>query len=430
MIFSVNIRPIFRIAVGLSLIIASPAGSLHAESISNFNVFGGHSVVLSGIINSSQTPTGPIGSNNDIHSSTSGNFQSFSGGGSFDSANAGPTVTGDVTFNGDVYIGALSSVGGNVNAGGDANLGTNVSGNVVAAGNVTATANIANNLEAGGNVFVNGLSTVTGNVLSNGDVTVNITVDGNVNYGVGRLLTVAFGGHVGGSTTSAAVAVTPATFSTVPLPAAHSFTAGGVNVTMPTFATQTLSPGSYGNLTMAGSNTLNLSAGNYYFSSFTMTGSFLNLDLNTSGGPINIYVTNSTALHDATTNVNGVSYQNVGSSAIGQIYFETHGSLSVDFSHMVGTFYAPFGDINIQSLSSFTGNVYAGHDVVADFPTFMSGPVSPTLGVPEPAGFVMALAGTGLLHSRLLETVSGAPQVAGSLVVAGYRASILVLAAG
>ncbi|HZZ82330.1 MAG TPA: polymer-forming cytoskeletal protein, partial [Gemmataceae bacterium] len=332
-----------------------------------------------------------------IHSSASGTFQSFSGGGSLDNANAGPTISGDVTFNGDVYIGALSSVGGNVNAGGDANLGTNVAGNVVAAGNATVSANIAGNIEAGGNVSVNGLSTVTGNVLSNGDVTVNSTVDGNVNYGVGHSLTVAFGAHVNGSTTSAPASVTPAVFSTVPLPAAHSFTTGSTNVTMPTFATQTLAPGSYNNLTMAGSNTLNLSAGNYYFTNITMNGSFLTLNLNTTGGPINIFVTDSTALHDVTTNINGVGYQNVGPTAIGQVYFETHGSLSVDFSNLVGTFYAPFGDINIKSLSSFTGNVYAGHDVVADFPTFYSGPVSPTLGVPEPASLAIALACVSLL---------------------------------
>lgn len=392
--FQLNLCSLIRIVSVATLSITLGTAATRAESISNFSVFGGHSVVLTGIASATQTA---VGSNHDIHSSASGTFQSFSGGGSFDSANAGPTVSGDVIFNGDVYIGALSSVGGNVNAGGDANLGTNVAGNVLAGGNVLATANITGDIDAGGNVLVKGLSTVTGNVLSNGDVTVSSTVNGNVNYGIGHLLTVAFGAHVNGSTTSSPITVTPQSFSTVPLPAAHTFATGNSNITMATFATQTLAPGSYNNLTMAGSNTLNLSAGNYYFNNITMNGSFLNLNLNTTGGPINIFVTDSTALHDVTTTVNGVGYQNVSQAAISQVYFETHGSLSVDFSHMIGTFYAPYGDINIASLSSFTGDVYAGHDVIADFPNFYSGPVSPTLGVPEPASFVIALVGVGLV---------------------------------
>ena len=186
--------------------------------------------------------------------------------------------------------------------------------------------------------------------------------------------------------------MTPPSFTTLALPAAHSFSSGGTSFLLNTFAAQTLSPGSYGELVMIGSNTVNLSSGNYYFDDIRTIGSFATFNFDTTHGPINIFVTGAVFMKSATMNLNGVSYSSVAPGDAGQIYWETHDNLYVQFASLLGTYYAPFGDLEIMSLSQANGELIAGHDIITDGGTFVFGaPSTSMLLVPEPSGYSLGL---------------------------------------
>jgi hypothetical protein len=359
-----------------------------ADLVTSYNVFAAHEVRLSGTINNSASFPGPIGSNHDVRLGASGKFQSLAGGGTLYGTGTGAAISGNVTFAQDVTLGALTTVGGDLSAGSNANLQGTIDGDAIAGGTATSTAHILGNLLGAGGVSTSGVGLVGGSLLSDGNVHVGANVAANVNYGVGKSYSISPGKSVGGSVTSSNVAITPSGFDPVIMPAAHSITTGATNIALATFATRTISPGHYGHVTLAGSNTLNLSAGDYYFSDIIMNGSFLTLNYNLTSGPIHVYVKGNAVFNNANTHVNGVNYNAINPALAPQIQFEAQGALTVSNSSLFGTFYAPFGDITIQGLSNFTGGVYSGHDIIADGANFSFGSGSNSC-VPEPSSYLL-----------------------------------------
>ena len=278
-----------------------------------------------------------------------GSVQTINSGGSLINTFGGLGATGNVVADGDATYNFFGSVGGNLNVGGNLQTTANVGGNIVAGGNVNTSGNTTGNIFAGGWVVNSG------------------TVSGNIHP---------------------ASAVSPATFTPLTLPPAHNFSSGGNDVTMPTFASQTLSPGSYGEVLLDGSNTLNLSTGTYYFNDIRMLGSFATFNFDTTKGPINIFVTGEILLSSATMNLNGVNFSSVNPSSAGQVYWETHSDLYGTFSSVLGTVYAPFGNIQLFSLSNGVGNFVAGHDFITDGGTFRFGAASSS--IPEPTSIALA----------------------------------------
>ncbi|HEX3727020.1 MAG TPA: polymer-forming cytoskeletal protein [Pirellulales bacterium] len=326
--------------------------------MTDYNMFAGHSIIGTGIITS---PGGKMGSNGDLFLSGT-NVQAINGGGSlFDNFGAVDT-TGDVTVDGNATATFFGAIGGNLNVGHNANLTANIGGNIVAGGTVATSGATTGSIFAGGLATLNPLGTVGGAIHS-------------------------FSG------------MTPPSFTPLVIPAAHTFAAGGPDISVPQLGQQTLAPGSYGDFTMAGANTIHLSSGNYYFNDITMTGSFVTWALDTTHGPINIFVTGSVFLDNPTVTLNGVAFSNITAANAAQVFWETHSNFYADFASLVGTVFAPDGDIQLVKLSNELGTLVAGHDIITDGATFTPGAVSPTLlSVPEPSGLVLALvAGAGLL---------------------------------
>ncbi len=352
-------------ALSLLVVLAMAASAARADSIASYNVFAGHAITaISGSLND---PTGVIGSNGDLFLSGATAKSVRAGGSIYDNFGA-VTTTGDVTINGNALMTFSGSIGGNLNVGGGLNTTANVAGNIVAGGNVVSNGNVTGSIKAGGSISL-GLSATVG------------------------------------AGTFPFSPVSPPAFTPVDLPSSHSFSAGATNVNLALFDTRTLSPGSYGELTMIGSNTVYLSAGDYYFSDIRSLGSFVTFNFETTQGPINIFVTGDVFLISAEMKLNGAAFNSVPGIAASQIYWETHANFAVQFTNLLGTVYAPNGDINFTSLSKANGNLYAGHDIVTDGGSFTAGAVSPTLLVPEPSSAALcliALAGLAMTRPRRL----------------------------
>jgi hypothetical protein len=203
------------------------------------------------------------------------------------------------------------------------------------------------------------------------------------------------------------------------LPAATVFSSGGAHYTLNGTATGnslgnsvtlTLAPGSYGVVRVGGTSTLNLSSGDYYFDKIWTTNSpTLNLDL--SGGAINIYVTDQVLFG------NNVKVNLVNGGSPSDVYMEVH-ALGTAFnaaggSDWIGTVYAPYGSIAFGAGSGtglVQGAFYAGgeievkHGISFDYtpppPVIVE---SPDVAVPEPATAllgVMGLAGALAMSRR------------------------------
>jgi hypothetical protein len=249
-----------------------------------------------------------------------------------------------------VQIGVGSTVTGLVGS------GTTVVGMALVGG----TAGVYGDVRSGDDVQLNNLSFVTGTV----------TNPGTLSLGAGATV----GAHV------TAMPDLPT------LPAATVYGAGVSNQTIPNRGTLTLAPGAYGNISLGGNTTLNLSAGDYFFNTLS-AGNQLGLNLNLGGGDVRVFVVG--AIH-----LGSVDVLPTGGTAA-DIYFETHYSGANAFQasgqvDWLGTVFAPYGQIHLGSggtTGTFQGNLWAGASVIIEHGVVGTAP--PVSPVPEPASVAL-----------------------------------------
>jgi hypothetical protein len=283
-------------------------------------------------------------------------------------------------------------------------------------------------IKSAGTVALQAVGVVNGNIIAGGAVTlsgggagvrVNGTVD--VNLASGTALSVSGTSHLitgvvtkfaaasanfGGGATQAANAPagvvngTPTPYVTTAIPAATAFSSGGSNVTVAAAGTTTLTPGSYGAIQLNANATLKLTAGNYYFDSFNSVnsalGTFLNLDV--SGGAINIYVTGNV------TPGAGFNMLGVTAATAHLVYLETLANFNWAAGANNGTFYGTIfasgpgtstasGNITFGGDSTLVGRAWARRNITTDQDfTQMNAPFP---SAPEPT--TLTLFGVGLL---------------------------------
>jgi hypothetical protein len=370
-----------------------------AGQATDFAIFGQQGVS----IGQSSTVNGVVASNGDIAVNPFSNFAGLTGGGALDANTLGDfTVNGAVTFNGNVSTGQFANINGPINSGGTVNVGVGATtqaitatGDVIEQQSATTTGNVL----AGGS-FTNGVfGQNIGNVAANGNVTVDGTVNGHVTYG--NTLAVGVFGKINGSTSQGVTTVSPASYTTTNTPPATSFTSGGPNVNGNNSgsASNPLAPGHYGALNIGTFGQLYLTAGNYYFSSFSFSGNSINL-LNV--GPnslINIFVTGN-VFEDTFANVtvNGASYSSANSALAGDVLLETLGNYSQNSLGSVnffGTIFAPDGTVTIGQFSNLTGQIIASGQVSIGV-EFNQNFVASQL-LPEPGTLGMETIGVGMM---------------------------------
>jgi hypothetical protein len=189
------------------------------------------------------------------------------------------------------------------------------------------------------------------------------------------------------------------------MPAADTFAAGGADVNVPTFASATLTPGSYGALTLGtspfGSATLTLTGGDYFFTGITSEGAFNTLNLDLTSGPVRIFVTGDVDLGTAfTTEVNGGPAGGADPGLAAGDLLETLGNFNgsgfFTSDLFFGTIFAPDGSITTGFQTNVIGSlvgetIAAGSTNVTGVPYAGFAPSA----VPEPS--TLALAGLGAL---------------------------------
>jgi hypothetical protein len=167
----------------------------------------------------------------------------------------------------------------------------------------------------------------------------------------------------------------PQLFSLITLPPATTFNSGGTNIS----SSCTISPGSYGNVNLGTSKTLNFSSGDYYFDSFSMGGSG-KLNMNVDAGKIRIFVTGNVTF--------GTSLQtNVLNGGPEDIYLEMHGNISFGGSDKwKGTVYCPSGNITIGTSCEIKGALWTNGEISIGGSTkiyFIVNSLGKESGVPE-----------------------------------------------
>lgn len=395
-----------RIAFLSALLVLGSASVLHAGFANEYAVFGGQSLTLEGF---AKITGGPAGSNGDVsHLGGIAYFDALYGGGTLNPTpptawNARQHVTGDVIFNSSVNINALSNIGGSLHSGGAVSIGANagpkgVGGDIIAAGAV----NILHYNQIGGSILA-GSHTILGDGVK---VARNIGANGNVALGLGSHVTglVTHSGtfsmnafsSVGGDIVGT-VNPQPAAFTPVSLPPATAFDSGGATLDLPVFADQTLSPGSYGDLVFRGSNTLRLSAGNYFFDSIASPGTFLNLHLDLTQGPINVFVAGDVQFKRVRAFVNGANSSDVPAALAGDMFLESHGNIVME-GYFFGSMYAPYGDVTTGTIGAVTGSIIAARDLVIGSATNIDDGLTTFVPskylaarVPEPASTLLLL---------------------------------------
>ena len=131
------------------------------------------------------------------------------------------------------------------------------------------------------------------------------TVNGSVTHG-GALTFGPFADASdisGGST--AGGPVTPAPFVAPALPAGTAAVAGSNDINLESFQNITLSPGTFGILNFASSNTVSLSAGTYVFQDINSTFSLNELAFDITGGAIEIFIAEPDVRFELIQSVNG-----------------------------------------------------------------------------------------------------------------------------
>ena len=367
-------------AVGAVGLAAQPADARQAAVFAggnlNFNSF-------------STVAGGPVVANGNVfHGKGLLTVDALYGGGTFSQGDvASQGVGGDVLFNGNIVglggpggpgaptgfvAGSVTSAAGGINFLSPA--GVNVAGDVTAAGDVSQRFN---------------LNAIGGSVLSGGNVLINGRVGGGVTYG-GTFTRGTFA-TIGGPIAQGGP-VNPAPFRPLAAPAGSGLASTGPDVTLGFGERRTLAPGNYGVLAYDEVNTVSLTAGTYVFKDIASTFVGNTLSLDTSGGPIKIFVDGDVTLELAQV-VNGVSVRSpFANPADSQdISFEVAGNFTAG-APMYGSIFAPNGSVTLQDFSNVTGRITAAGDVNI-------GAANVTV-VPEPAGLTVLLGGAMLLCRR------------------------------
>lgn len=372
-----------RFAWGLAALCAL-SGSVSAQ-MQGFAVYGGQGLSIG---QSTVIRGGATGSNGNVQSGAYVEYNGLYGAGSLISS--GSYLYGPVTFNGDVVIDSFATVRGNINAGGNVQVNTwpDMIGNITAAGNVgiSGSGAITGNIKTSGSYSHGSFHQHNGNIFAGGNVAFGGTITGDVTYG-GTYTPGTFA-TLNGSATAAPFTASPVPFAPRTLPAATVFTSGGGNIidTSSAGPDTFLTPGSYGNLIFDTLDELTLSAGDYYFDSFDFDGWALNLTGVSAATPIRIFVSGDIttgALVDMT--INGIDAANAPLELSRYVSWETHGDYIEDNlggNELIGTVFAPNGDIRIGQYTDVRGQLIAGGMVYTR-------PGATITAVPEPTGLVL-----------------------------------------
>jgi adhesin HecA-like repeat protein len=380
----------------LFLLAVVPAAA--QDHMSDFVVFAHEAVTYQGFTDSVGAPVGTNGNLN--HLAGIGTFTSLIGGGRLNGANtnARQRVDGDVDFFGDISINELSRVGGNLSgrnvlfeAGA---AGDGVVGRITAYGTVDLGAfNQVGNIDANGSVTLRPSARVLGGLSSNGNVTLETAakVDGHVIHA--GTLTIAPLAMVG-SSSAGSILLTPDSY--VPVPIAIPPTPPpslAPPIILPLFAERTFAPGHYSDLLLEGSNDLFLSAGDYYFNNIEMVGTFADLHLDLTAGPIRIFVHDDARFNRLSTFINGVPQATANPALAADVILEAHGHVTLSGEFFGGVF-APYGEVTLDTLTNVIGSVVAGEQVIAESSANVSYVRNNYLtAVPEPSALALTAIG-------------------------------------
>lgn len=296
--------------------------------------------------------------------------------------------------------GAVTVNSGFVGSGGDVAVG--------------GSSQLKSNVYAGGNISAGSSTVIKGSAVATGTVNIGsaATLMGNLDAGAAAGVAVAIGGaskvdgvttHRPGTTLSQGSAVTvheaigvPAAFAAPSLPLATAFSAGGVNVTKGAAATFALAPGSYGAVALGNADSVNLSAGNYFFNSLSV-GNSSSLHFDLTGGAVALFVTGDVHLGDSVT-----AFLNGGDASM--VYAETAGNWIQEASGTwFGTVYGSgaASDLRFGGASTLTGAFYAARNLdIGDASVVNLLATARPLGahaVPEPSSVFLGAIGAGAI---------------------------------
>lgn len=260
---------------------------------------------------------------------------------------------------------------------------------VVIGGNSTITGLVGSGTAVvGASSILAGGAGVVGDVRSGDDVTLK-----NYAYVTGSVTTPGTLTLGAGASVGQYIVAAPDLPTLGPAPV---FSAGGASVAPQNNTVLTLLPDSYGSIGLGGTSTLNLSAGDYYFTSLS-AGNGLDLNIDLSSGDVHVFVTGTVNFGRVDMNLTGGTAADVTFTVLGtgDNTFRAAGG-----SDWAGTVYAPNGGIHLGSggsPSQFVGQLWSG--TIVDIEHSVIGTEPPPSPVPEPAS--MLLLATGLLGAGL-----------------------------